>query len=316
MRINVIIPVYNEESALAFNFDKIYSELKQLREDVHYILVDDGSVDSTWAVVENISKNHVNVEGIKFARNYGKEAALMAGISQSKADRYITMDSDLQHPPKHIGPMMALMDESKANIIEGVKNDRGVESFKYKVFAKSFYKLLHKMSNLDMDGSSDFKIMDSKVIDSITKMQETNIFFRGLVHWVGFKSEKYYFDVEDRLEGESSFSTFRLMRLAMDAVFSYTSKPLYITLIISLIFVVLGSILGIQTLINFMIGNAVSGFSTVIILILISSGLILFSLGIIGVYIARIYDEVKGRPQYILSEKTAFKNIYKNEEQL
>lgn len=302
MKINVIIPVYNEASALQSHFAKISHCLKDLKEDLNFVLIDDGSKDNTWQVIEALTRAYDNVEGLKFARNYGKEAALMAGIRHKKADRYITMDSDLQHPPKHIMPMLELMDKTGANVVEGVKNSRGNESLKYKVIAKSFYKMLEKISNLDMDGSSDFKVMDAKVVDSLSGLNETRLFFRGLVDWVGFNSVKYEFDVEDRDQGESSFSSFRLMKLAMDAVFSYTSKPLYMTLVVSALFLLLGSILGIQTLYNYFTGIAVSGFSTVILLILITSALILFSIGIIGVYIARIYDEVKRRPQYILSE--------------
>ncbi len=159
-----------------------------------------------------------------------------------------------------------------------------------------------------MENSTDFKLLNKSVVKSIKQFKETNLFFRGLVDWSGFQKEEYVFDVEERREGDTSFSFFKLAKLSIDAVVSHTSKPLYLTVISGMGFLIFALLLGLQSLYNFFAGIAVSGFSTVILIILLSSSLILISMGIIGTYVSRIYDEVKNRPRYIISHKTEGKN--------
>lgn len=302
MDIVIIIPVFNEENALFENFNIIDRSLKKDDLLVNYMLIDDGSSDMTWEVIKKIKSAFPNVDGIRLSRNFGKEAAIIAGIQNTSADYYVVMDSDLQHPPQHIKPMLNTLIGRDANIIEGVKANRGKESLAYKITAKAFYKLLYRLTKMDLDGSSDFKIFDNQVADTIRMFNERNIFFRGIVDYVGFYKIEYPFVVENRIVGESSFSTLKLFKLALNAIISHTSRPLYLTIISGGIFLVLAIVLGIQTLFNYFRGNAVSGFSTVILLILIVGSMLMLSIGIIGVYIARIYDEVKARPQFIVSE--------------
>jgi polyisoprenyl-phosphate glycosyltransferase len=166
--------------------------------------------------------------------------------------------------------------------------------------AKTFYRLLKSVTSLELDNSSDFKVMTNDVILQLRRIKERNLFFRGVIDWVGFKKVQFPFEVEERTVGNSSFSTLKLVGLALNAILSYTSKPLYITIVSSLVFLVFAVILGVQTLYNYIIGVSVSGFSTVIVLLLIVGSMILMSMGIIGVYIARIYDEIKQRPKYIV----------------
>ena len=302
MNIAIIIPVYNEENALFKNFTIIDKSLKKDDIIVDYILIDDGSSDGTWQIIKKIKSDFPNVNGIRLSRNFGKEAAIVAGIQNTSAEYYVVMDSDLQHPSHHIKPMLNTLIERDANIIEGVKTNRGKESISYKILAKTFYKLLYRLSKMDLDGSSDFKIFDNYVADTIRRFNERNIFFRGIVDYVGFNRIEYPFVVEKRIAGESSFNSLKLFKLALNAIISHTSRPLYLTIISGGIFFVLAIVLGIQTLFNYFMGNAVSGFSTVILLILIVGSMLMLSIGIIGVYIARIYDEVKARPQFIVSE--------------
>lgn len=300
----IIIPVFNEGISLQHNFAAIRKVLEYDSISCEFLFVDDGSTDDTWLQLTDLSKRFENVSAIRFARNFGKETALSAGIDCIEADRYLMMDSDLQHPPVHIKEMIALMDREQANIVEGVKSNRGHESLKYKLVAKSFYRVLKAVTGLEMDNSSDFKLMDRQVIEELRRFRERNMFFRGLVGWVGFKTVQFRFEVADRMEGYSHFSTAKLMILAINAILSYTSKPLYLTIAVSLVFMIFALVLGIQTLINYFSGQAVSGFSTVILLLLITGSMIMLSLGIIGAYISRIYDEIKGRPRYIIAERT------------
>ena len=299
----LIIPVYNEGKALVANF----TEIKKILDEDHikclFHFIDDGSKDNTWEVIESLSNKHSNVSGIKFARNFGKEIALRAGIESIDADLYLTMDSDLQHPPRYIKTMLELMETQQADIIDGVKATRGKESFKHRFFAKSFYKILKSVTGLEMDNSSDFKLMNRQVIDNLREFHERNLFFRGIVSWVGFNVVTFEFDVDERKEGASHFSFGKLVFLAMSAILSYTSKPLYLTIFSGILFLIFALIMGVQTLFNFFFGHAISGFSTVILLILITGSMIMLSLGIIGVYISRIYEEIKRRPRYVIEKK-------------
>jgi glycosyltransferase involved in cell wall biosynthesis len=300
----IIIPVYNEGRAIRQNFTEIYRIIKQDGISCKYLFIDDGSTDNTWNELVAITSEFEGTTAIRFSRNFGKEMALCAGLDSIDADRYIIMDSDLQHPPHLVKDMLELMDREQANIVQGIKANRGKESLVYKIAAKCFYKLLKITTGMDLNNSSDFKILDRKVADSIRCFNERNVFFRGLVGWVGFKTVPYYFEVDMRVNGASGFSFMKLMRLALNAVLSYTSKPLYLTIIAGIFFMVFAAVLGIQTLYNYFSGRAVSGFSTVILLLLFIGSAIMFSLGIIGVYISRIFDEIKGRPRYIVSERT------------
>jgi glycosyltransferase involved in cell wall biosynthesis len=296
----VVIPVYNEAAALYENFKEIHKILLSDGIKPLYLLVDDGSSDDSWSVIQVLSREYEQVSAIKFARNFGKELALSAGLESVDADYYVFMDSDLQHPPSLIKTMIQTMQTTRCDIVEGIKSSRGVESFTHRFFAKYFYKLLRLVSNLNLDDSSDFKLMTRQVVDQIRRFNESNLFFRGIISWVGFETVQVPFEVAQRKRGTTHFSTLKLIGLAINAMLAYSSKPLYLTLISGGVFFVFSLLMGIQTLYNYMMGVAVDGFSTVILLILITGSLMLFSLGIIGVYLSRIYDEVKRRPRYVI----------------
>lgn len=300
----IILPVYNEENALELNFETIKDQL--LSDDIAalYMFVDDGSTDNTWQIIDKLSKKYSYVSGIKFARNFGKEMALSAGLDYIDADYYLLMDSDLQHPPSYVKTMLQTMIENGADIVDGVKSLRGQESLKYKFVAKTFYRILQRFTQLEMANSSDFKLITREVTNVIRSFGERNVFFRGIVHWVGFKSIEMPFEVEERQFGHSNFSTYSLIKLALNAILSYTSSPLYLTLLFSIIFILFSLVLGVQTLYNYLNGMAVSGFSTVILLLLVTGSMLMMSLGIIGIYISRIYNEVKQRPRYIINKST------------
>lgn len=301
--IALIIPVYHEEKSIMNHIQVIHQTVSSFSTNFCITLIDDGSKDGTWSCLQKLSQSYDNVHILRLSRNFGKELAICAGLDAVDADKYVVMDSDLQHPPRYIKDMIALMEEKQVDIVEGVKHSRGNESLRQKLLAKGFYWMLKSITGLELDNSSDFKVLNFSVVSSLREFHEKNIFFRGIVDWVGYKKEEFPFDVDDRDDGSSRFSTFRLIRLAMTAVISHTSKPLFLTLIFGIVFLVLAVLLGIQTLFNYFSHSAVSGFTTVIILLLITGAMIMLSLGIIGVYIGRIYDEVKGRPQYLISEK-------------
>jgi dolichol-phosphate mannosyltransferase len=298
----VIIPVYNEGAVIQENFRRIRQVLAGDGLSCHFVLVDDGSSDGTWQEISLLANEFPEVSLLRFARNFGKEAAICAGLERVEARRYLIMDSDLQHPPRCVKEMLALMEREQADIVDGIKDKRGKESPCYRLLANSFYRLLKLLTGLELERSSDFKLLDRRVVDALRRFEESSLFFRGLVAWVGFKKVAYSFAVDGPGCRRSRFSTGKLIRLALSAILSYTSKPLYLTIISGLLFLLISAALGIQTLFNYFSGRAVSGFTTVILLLLFTGSMIMISLGFIGVYISRIYDEVKRRPRYIVSE--------------
>lgn len=296
--ISVVIPVLNEELGLKANINKIAESIPI---DYEIIIVDDGSKDKTWNIIKELSVENNNIIGIRFSRNFGKELALMAGVNKSNGDAVITMDSDLQHPPEYIKTLIDKWHEGY-KIVELQRKKRGKESFIYRICAKSFYKALKKLSGLDMDNSSDYKLLDRSVVNAIKEFKEGQLFFRGIVDWVGFEKCTLYMEFKEREVGKTKFKVKSLMKLAINAITSFSSSLLYITAFLGIIFFAIALILGIQTLINKLIGVALEGFTTIILLQLLIGSLIMFCMAIIGLYIGKIYEEVKRRPQYIISE--------------
>ncbi len=301
--LSVIIPAYNEELNVEKTAETVLSLLKNEGIDCELLFVDDGSKDKTFEKICKCASENPEVNGISFSRNFGKESAIYAGLENVKGDCAVVLDCDLQFPPEKMLEMYKLWEEG-FEIVEGVKLDRGKESFFYKTFAKSFYKMMSYFVGVDMQSTSDFKLIDRKVIDTLLALPERNTFFRALSFWSGFKSTQVEFQVRDRENGESKWSFKGLTKYAISNITSFTTAPLQlITVFGSVLLLFLGG-MSIQTLIRFLLGQSAEGFTTVILLLLLIGGSLMMALGIIGYYIARIYEEVKGRPRYIVSKKT------------
>jgi glycosyltransferase involved in cell wall biosynthesis len=281
---------------------EIIAVLDTLAVNYEVLLVDDGSPDNTWQAICEQRQRYTKVAGLRLSRNFGKEAALAAGLAQARGQAIVVMDGDLQHPPALIPHMFELW-RNGVEVVEAVKQSRGNESRSSRFRAKLFYSLFSHLSGLDLHGASDFKLMDRRVLDAWLRMGERNLFFRGMNAWLGFRREQIPFNVADRASGESGWSVIQLLRLAMTAVTSFSSAPLYMLVAIGIAFYVFAIGLGINTLYMKFSGLAVDGFSTVILLLLIVGGAVMLGLGLIGVYIARIYEEVKARPRYIVAER-------------
>lgn len=212
------------------------------------------------------------------------------------------MDCDLQHPPEVIADMYRIWKNNDVDIVEGRKKSRGKENPIYKGMSLFFYKIINRSSGLDMEAASDFKLLDRKVVDALNRMPERLTFFRAMSSWVGFKTEKVYFEVAERAEGESKWSAKSLIKYAVNNITSFTSAPLQIVTVCGIITFIISVILGVNTLYNKIWGNSAAGFSTVIILQLLTSSIIMFSLGVIGFYLSKIYEEIKSRPRYIIRD--------------
>ena len=300
--LSVILPSYNEEKMIAAAAETITGILDEAGIAHELLFVDDGSRDGTWAEIRRVSADIDHVVGVHFSRNFGKEAAMFAGLEQARGDCCVVLDCDLQHPPEKIVEMYRLWEQGY-EVVEGIKEDRGQETGFHRFAAKSFYDLISRATGMDMSSSSDFKLLDRKVVDALNQMPERNVFFRALSFWVGFKRASVSYCVRERTAGESKWSTRSLIKYAITNMGSFSSAPLHIITILGMLMLVTAVVFGLVALIQKLTGQALGGFTTVILLLLFASSLIMISLGIIGYYIARIYEEIKGRPRFIISER-------------
>lgn len=300
--LSVVIPLYREGGHLATTLPEIVTVLDTLDVSYEIVLVDDGSPDDTWLAIRQQRARYPHVIGVRLSRNFGKEAALAAGLEQVSGNAILVMDGDLQHPPVLIPQMLQLWHEG-AEVVEAVKQHRGQESASSRMRARLFYSVFTRFTGFDLHGASDFKLMDRCVLEAWRKMGERNLFFRGMTAWLGFRRVQIPFNVEERAGGESGWSIMQLARLAMTAVTSFSSAPLYLLFAVGLGFAGFAMIIGAQTLYLKLSGHAVDGFTTVILLLLILGSAVMLGMGLIGIYIARIYEEVKGRPRYVVAER-------------
>lgn len=266
------------------------------------VFVNDGSKDQTWEMIEKAAEKNTHVTGIRFSRNFGKESAIFAGLANAEGDCIAVMDCDLQHPPETLVEMYRLWEQGY-EVVEGVKRSRGKESVLHRASAGMFYKIMSKAVQIDMSRASDFKLMDRKAVEALLSMPERNAFFRALSSWVGYRTTSVEFDVQERTEGESKWSTWSLIKYAVRNIVGFSSAPLQMITVAGGLTLFFAIVLGIQSLVKYFCGHALEGFTTVILLLLIIGSLIMLSLGIIGIYIAKIYEEVKGRPRYFIARK-------------
>ena len=299
---SIVIPSYNEEGNVEHTAQRLAEILEKNGIDYELIFVNDGSTDKTWEKISTMASTKDNIAAVNFSRNFGKESAIFAGLEVARGDACVLMDCDLQHPPEVIVEMYNIWKNNDVDVVEGRKKSRGKENPLYKGMSLLFYKIINKASGLDMEAASDFKLLDRKVVDALNRMPERLTFFRAMSSWVGFKTEKVYFEVAERAEGESKWSVRSLIKYAVNSITSFTSAPLQIVTVCGVITFIISIILGINTLYNKIWGNSAAGFSTVIILQLLTSSIIMFSLGVIGFYLSKIYEEIKSRPRYIIRD--------------
>ena len=299
--LSVVLPAYNEEQMIKKTAQVVGDLLEKEQIPYELVFVNDGSKDHTWEKILELKEERAHIKGVCFSRNFGKGGAVFAGIAQAEGDCIAVMDCDLQHPPETLIKMYRLWEDGY-QVIEGVKASRGRESFIHKMFAKTFYSIISDATGIDMSRASDFKLMDRQAAEEFLKLPERNVFFRALSSWVGFKTTYVEFDVQEREAGESKWSFKSLVQYAVNNITSFSAAPMQIVTFFGVVFFVFAVLLGIQSLYMYFSGHAVAGFTTVILLLLLVGSILMFSLGVIGYYIAKIYDEVKMRPRYIISE--------------
>ena len=299
--LSVILPSYNEEKMIPVAAETLAGILDAAKIPFELLFINDGSKDGTWNEICRAREKDSRVCGVCFSRNFGKEAAMFAGLEKARGDCCVVLDCDLQHPPEKIVEMYRLWEQGY-EVVEGIKHDRGEETGLHRFAANTFYGIISKATGIDMASSSDFKLLDRKVVDTLNAMPERNVFFRALSFWVGFKKTEVTYDVRERTAGESKWSTRSLIRYAITNIGSFSSAPLHLITILGFITLAISIVFSIVALVQKLAGTALGGFTTVIILLLFLGSIMMISLGIIGYYIARIYEEIKGRPRYIIEE--------------
>lgn len=300
-RLSVVLPAYNEELMTA----KVCRTMKEIldHEGISYelVLVDDGSSDGTWNQIEQISEQDPNVTAVHFSRNFGKEAAIVAGLAQASGDAVAVMDCDLQHPPETLVKMFRLWEQGY-EIVEGIKTNRGKESLLHRKSAGFFYGIMSRATGFDMQNASDFKLLDRKAVESVLSMPERSMFFRAASSWIGYRSTSVLFEVQEREAGESKWSARSLISYAFRNIVAFTTLPLQFVTAGAVGCFICSLILLVYSLVRYFTGHAVEGYTTLLIVLLFIGSAVMMSLGIIGYYIARIYEEVKKRPRYIVSK--------------
>ena len=299
--LSVVIPAYNEDANIEKTSLVIEEILKDANIPCELIFVDDGSKDGTWDKIASEAERKSFVRGIRFSRNFGKEAAIMAGLEAAKGECCVVIDCDLQHPPEKIVEMYRLWEQGY-EIVEGQKNSRGSEGRLHTLAARAFYSIISAATRTDMLNASDFKLLDRKAIDVLVNMRERNGFFRALSSWIGFRTTSIMYDVREREAGQTKWSSAALTRYAINNITSFSAAPMQIVTVLGVIMLLIAAVFGGIALVQKCCGQALEGFTTIILIQLFSGSIMMISLGIIGYYIAKIYEEIKGRPRYIVTD--------------
>lgn len=301
-KISLVIPAFNE----AENVDRIYSAIMDvvplLCDEYEIIFVDDASTDETWGKITDIIRRDANVHAIQFARNFGHQIAIYAGLERASGDCAISMDCDMQHPPKYLKTMVAKWREGCPIVIARREVHR--ESFLKSLTSRTFYRLFNFLADINLSpNSADFRLMDRAVLDTLLACEERNLFIRGFVSWLGFEVHYLDYEQDERSHGKTSYTWRKMIRLAINGIISFSTRPLYLAFGLSLLFMLLSIIYGVYIVYSLLMGSPMErGWASLILTMLISASLQFACLGIFGLYLASIFNEVKKRPRYIIQK--------------
>jgi glycosyltransferase involved in cell wall biosynthesis len=301
MKISIVIPSYNEQKNIPLLYRQIEESLTNY--DFECIFVDDGSVDDTFYEIKLLSEKDKRVRGVSFSRNFGHQIALLAGLKESSHDIVITMDADGQHPPGIIPRLIEEYDKGY-DIVNTRRVSTADAKFSKRITSKWYYRILNWMTDVKIEpSSSDFRLMNRKTVDAFLEIDEKDRFTRGLVKWMGFRQSIIEFDAPERMTGTSKYTFKKMLRFAFDGITSFSTKPLKFSIWTGILSIILGLIYSVYVVIEYFLGNTAPGWSSTMLVILILGGFQLLSIGIIGEYIARIFNESKNRPHYFIKDK-------------
>lgn len=304
IKISVIVPCFNEEEALPIFYEEVTKVFNKIECSYELILVNDGSKDNTLASIKKFASRDDHVKYISFSRNFGKESAMYAGFCNSKGDYVAVMDADMQDPPSLLPQMLEILEKSEYDSVATRREDRKGEPPIRSYFARKFYKIINRVSDADVvDGARDFRLMRREMVEAIVSMSEYNRFSKGIFGWVGFKTYWMPYENVERVAGETKWNFWKLFKYAISGIINFSQAPLDMVSYIGA-FSTIGSLIALIVIIvkKLALGDPVQGWASMVCIVIFMSGLILFCLGIIGQYIAKIYLETKKRPHYIASE--------------
>ena len=301
-KVSVIIPVYNEVGNISVVAEAVSHVMEPLPYDYHIIFIDDGSDDGTLAFLKKLTATQPHLGYISLSRNFGHQNALKAGFDMSDADAVISMDGDMQHPPAVIPALLALWEEGN-DIVYTVRRDHmEIPAMKRKT-SDMFYSVLNRLSDIELEkGTADFRLLDRKAVDVLREIKEYDLFWRGLVKWIGFKQVSLEYDPAERISGKSKFTYRKMMELALKGITSFSTKPLTFAMYLGFFCALISFLYFPYALISYFSGHAISGWASVIVTIAFFGGVQLMILGIIGMYLGKLFMQSKQRPHYIISE--------------
>ena len=299
-RLSVVLPAYNEEQMLAKTCRTLKKILDLAEINYELVIVDDGSTDQTWKIIEETAEKDRNVTGVHFSRILEKKLQLSQDWLRRQETQWLLWTVTCSIRRKVLVKMYRLWEQGY-EVVEGIKKSRGTETVFHRKSAGFFYRIMSRATGFNMENASDFKLLDRKAVESVLSMPERSMFFRATSSWVGFKSTSVLFEVQEREAGESKWSTGSLIRYAFRNIVAFTTLPLQFVTIGAGGCFICSLLLLIYSLVRYFTGHAVEGYTTLLIVMLFIGSAVMMSLGIIGYYIARIYEEVKRRPRYIVS---------------
>ena len=307
--LSVVVPLYGEARVLPDFLARLGTAMESLACDYEVVLVDDGSTDGTFQDIVSFHDRDQRIRGVSLSRNFGKEAALLAGLEHAMGDAVVTIDGDLQHPPEAIKAMVAAW-RGGADIVHGVKSDRANEGVLRRSFSRLFNRMFQRMTGVVLADASDFKLLDREVVRLLCeRFPERERFFRGLTAWLGFQQAFVPFQVGSGGDRQSRWSFFGLAAYAIDSLTAFSSLPLQLVPLLGVLMLFISVVLGAEALLSRLAGSAVSGFATLEITLLFVGSLIMIGLGVVGRYLASIYNELKHRPIYVVRRRIGFKEL-------
>jgi len=303
VELSVIVPAFNEAQGIAAFLEILFGVLRGCCTRFDVWVIDDGSRDDTWQCLRSARERYAELRGLRFTRNFGKEAAVLAGLRQATGAAVVVMDSDCQHPPSLLAKMLEAWRAGEAHIIAAQKAARPSDSWIERLNARVFNSLMRTMTGLDLSGASDYRLLDRRVVDALLAFPERVRFFRGMTVWSGYTTKHLAFEVAPRIAGTSRWSTRQLTKLAINSITAYSAKPLSLIFRLGLVGMLAACVLFLQAVYSWLAGIAVSGWTSMTVVMLFFGSANLLGIGVLGAYLAQLFDEIKARPEYLVKQE-------------